>query len=236
MFTSSHLQDCTYLLLIGFRSTSNLPNSPSLLEENNDKDDHSLNDVNFQVQSEAVPQAYTPPAHIRKKRVTKTPFETAVLKHLTEMRPVDEEVEGDKNFLLSFLPVMKTLPLDKKMMVRMAITQIMHQAVSNNPIQTPYFPPTTPYQLTNYNFQQPHLSSNEAQHVYNNSNKISVNQNTPSSSYHPQTASSYNRPTTNNTVISLPLQNSQSHNVVSPLSESDYSDIYSVCNDDLTEL
>lgn len=86
----------------------------------------------MQVESEAVPQSYTPPAHNRKKRVKQTPFETAVLKHLTEVRPVDEEVEGDKNFLLSFLPVMKTLPLDKKMMVRMAITQVMHQSNTNS--------------------------------------------------------------------------------------------------------
>lgn len=54
-----------------------------------------------------------------------------MLKHLSQVKPIDEDVEGDKNVLLSFLPLMKNLPVEKKLSARMAITQAMQQVLSS---------------------------------------------------------------------------------------------------------
>lgn len=170
----------------------------------------------------------TPPS--RAKRCRQSPFELAVLKHLSQAKPVDDDVEGDKNFLLSFLPMMKNMTAEKKMTARMAIrpiAQAMHQVVTdtNNPHSiTPFFQPPQYHLLPNLpNSQPPALQSQHNMFSFSKSanNAPSV----PNHSYNFQ--NTHYEPQTN--------QHSLSAAGLPSPTLSDVSEVYSVMGDD-TEL
>lgn len=88
-----------------------------------------------------VEKASTTP--VNKGRYRQTPFEQAGLKHITNVnKPTDEDEEADKHFLLSFLPMMKKLPVDQKLWVRMKFNEAMQQVMQVRHDYSPAnFPP-----------------------------------------------------------------------------------------------
>lgn len=166
------------------------------------------------------------------KRSKQSSFEVAVLKHLSQVKPIDEDVEGDKNFLLSFLPLMKNLPVEKKLSARMAITQAMQQVVSStNTPQT-----ITPHFQTTFNHAHASNTYSFPQPAYHQSPAPSVQPQIAHSSRFPSHQNAYpfqqnpNEPQTAQRFVNVTSMHSPT------LSGSDNSEVYSVINDDLTEL
>ncbi|KAF5270246.1 hypothetical protein FQR65_LT17876 [Abscondita terminalis] len=185
-------------------STTNLhETAPPTLNNNNADMEQVTNDAS----QEAVtaPRAVTSTTRNKTKQ---SPFEVAVLRHLSESKPLDDEVEGDKNFLLSFLPIMQQLSIEKKLWIRMAITQVMQQAMTCNP-QVPCPLPS---------FQQPNFS--QVQHTAPQFT-IPQQQTSQLSQYQSQ---NYNH---------TPFRPQHNFNICSPSqSGSETSEVYSVIADD----
>ena len=124
-----------------FRSTTNLPDSPNLT------DNQQVNEENDEGLSTRGTEHERTPHRAQKRK--QSPFEMAVLKYISKEKPFDEEEEADKHFLLSFLPMFKKLPVERKLWARIKIT----------PVQPPHFP--NQFQAPNFqNFPSPYQYNN----------------------------------------------------------------------------
>ncbi|KAG8324434.1 hypothetical protein J6590_092352 [Homalodisca vitripennis] len=151
------------------RTTTNVPDEQPDIRNENAATEENNEDLTEVVASEpATPNQVAPnqaaPNRINKK-YRQTPFEMAVLKHLTNAsKPTDEEEEADKHFLLSFLPMLKNLPVDKKLWVRMKFTEVMQQALAVER----YNPPPAFFAHSSHQWQQLPNVPNHPQYNYPN--------------------------------------------------------------------
>ncbi|KAG8245281.1 uncharacterized protein LOC124371461 [Homalodisca vitripennis] len=151
------------------RTTTNVPDEQPDIGNENAATEENNEDLTEVVASEpATPNQVAPnqaaPNRINKK-YRQTPFEMAVLKHLTNAsKPTDEEEEADKHFLLSFLPMLKNLPVDKKLWVRMKFTEVMQQALAVER----YNPPPAFFAHSSHQWQQLPNVPNHPQYNYPN--------------------------------------------------------------------
>lgn len=125
--------DKHFIKSVLFRTITNFPDSPHRSEN----EDISHPGPSSAQESSKAETSYRP------KKPKLSTFESAVLKYISnEQQTPSDDDEGDKQFLLSFLPVMKKLTMDKKMWARLKITEIMQQAVYNtsqpNSFQAPF--------------------------------------------------------------------------------------------------
>lgn len=141
-----------------FRSTTNLPDSPNVT------DNQQVSEENDEGLSTRGTEHERTPHRAQKRK--QSPFEMAVLKYISKEKPFDEEVEADKNCLLSFLPMFKKLPVERKLWVRMKMTEIVQQAMIA-PSFNPTFPtPVQPPHFSNQ-FQAPNFQNFPPPYQYN---------------------------------------------------------------------
>lgn len=192
-----------------YRSTTNLHDNGAEAREEN---------VDLTVPEEVgVPRENTP--H-RGRKNKQSPFEIAVLKHISSAKPADKEEEADKHFLLSFLPMMKKLPTESKLFVRIKFNEIMQQALFGCPSAPAHFIPTqtTPnYPNSLPQFNQPSSQYSHFPTYYNQPN-TQHNPNASQTSFH-QSQHSQPHQQPNQILSPTPSESASNSDVFSVISE-----------------
>lgn len=162
----------------------------------------------------------------KKKKENVTPFQLSLLQALNNPHTPVEEVDADKQFLLSFLPGIKRLTEEQKMEFKFQFHQLfrsfirnitVHQATQNDNNNYGFTNmPNIPHQVQQENYQSPRPQPSPSLSYINQQPYY------PSTS-HLSSFSSFPRqqPYQSSTFISTPVNQSSSYSSV-PISQQDY--------------
>ncbi|KAG8274684.1 hypothetical protein J6590_051515 [Homalodisca vitripennis] len=142
------------------RTTTNVPDEQPDIGNENAATEENNEDLTEVVASEPATPNQVAPNQAAPNRINKN-IDRLPLKW---PKPTDEEEEADKHFLLSFLPMLKNLPVDKKLWVRMKFTEVMQQALAVER----YNPPPAFFAHSSHQWQQLPNVPNHPQYNYPN--------------------------------------------------------------------